>query len=582
MEVKVKRKLKDGKEYDHLFPKAEGTAMLVKKGNASLDDTMRLIPEKIRENIWQTEKIAGVLKGRNEEETCYNIWKFCYDHIEFIRDPRGKEMVQSPRYTWQRRAGDCEDMTSLIASICFNLGLLPLYLRIAEYDPASGFQHIYPIVQLKNGKRMVIDCVLENFNEEHPYIRKKDLKMDLYYLNGIDNRSTNIDAQDLLSDDLGELGLKLRFGQGIKKAGSQIKTGVKNTTTKVGSAIKKGIHAVNKVNPVTALLRAGLLAGMKLNIMNVAGRLKYVFLSDDQARAKKFDMVKFNRLKSVWANLSKIFHGAGGDIPNLKRAILEGKGNSTKEVPLSGLGYVDNVMYSENMPITRIIGEDIYRAEMQNVEGLSGTLGVVETGAAIAAATTALTAIATLLKSIGSLRAGAGDAEPSSPETTLPGMDNNADTGAGMDALTSQTSIDTSNVAAGDGNATSIANGQDTSAGEESGYSDGGTDGGGTSSASTTSEVTRTSQTNTNAREASTGGGIIEWAKKNPLPAAGIAVAGLAVLVGGTWFIVKQVKRSKKEKSGNGMSGVPQKRRRNKGNAQKSRNSGGVRFMQLK
>ena len=80
-----KRRLKDGREFDHLFPPPGIKDTTIKK-SANVEDTMKLIRTALPKTLWQTEKIAKVLKGRTLEETCSNIWHFVYQHIQYKRD----------------------------------------------------------------------------------------------------------------------------------------------------------------------------------------------------------------------------------------------------------------------------------------------------------------------------------------------------------------------------------------------------------------------------------------------------------------------------------------------------------------
>ena len=73
MEATKKRKIRSGEEFDHLFPKPLFLDPTIKKG-ATVDDTVRFIPQVVRETLFQTAKLAPLLKGKNVYETCKNIW----------------------------------------------------------------------------------------------------------------------------------------------------------------------------------------------------------------------------------------------------------------------------------------------------------------------------------------------------------------------------------------------------------------------------------------------------------------------------------------------------------------------------
>lgn len=394
MQARYQRILQDGKEYDKYFPTAEGKNNTMLK-SADVDDTLALIPKVVRSTLHHTAQLAPLLKGNTLDETCENIWDFVYQHIAYRKDADGKEQVRSPARTWRdRKQGvDCDCYTTFISSLLTNLKIPHTY-RITKYFKPY-YQHIYPIVPLKNGKHLTLDCVVEKYNYEEPYSAKKDTPMELQYLNGLDGElasthANTVDMQDLLGyddelslcdiDDLGDLGRRR------KKANSY----EPKSRSKVGKFFQKVAHVANKANPATVLLRNGVLASMKLNLFKTAQRLKWSYLSDAEAQKRGIDMQKFEKLKKVRAKLETIFFGSGGNPENLKRAVLKGKGNRGNEV--SGLG---EVMYmDEDTPLEQLLG-DMF-------EEFSG-LGEPATGAAIATATAVITAIAGLLKGVGNI-----------------------------------------------------------------------------------------------------------------------------------------------------------------------------------
>jgi len=372
MEATQKRRIRSGQDVDHLFPKSLDEDSLIKKG-ATVEDTVDFIPDVVEKTLSDTKRIAQELKGKTLFDTCKNIWHFVYGYIAYEKDEKGKEQIRRPARSWadRLRGVDCDDYTVFISSVLANLSI-PHSLRVTKYWWTEGkYSHIYPIVHTPDDKEIIIDCVVNRFNYEEPYTEKKDKKMDLYYLSGIE-RPSNIDADDLTNGGMIDLG---------------------KTQGKVGTALKKGIHAVNKVNPATLLLRAGVLASMKLNVMGVAEKLRFAYLTDDEAKRRGYDMAKFAKLKNVKDKLEKIFYGAGGKPENLKESILTGKGNASKEV--SGLGAMDS-----SMPLREIIGQRAYTSEIEALEGL----GEPATAAALAAASAVIASLAAILKNIGGLK----------------------------------------------------------------------------------------------------------------------------------------------------------------------------------
>ncbi len=371
----AKRTVKDGREYDHLFPKATGSVQLIRR-DAEVAHTVNFIPTVVKHTLFHTEKLIPIIKGKTLYETCNRIWDFVYNHITYEKDAHSKEQVRSPRRTWADRASgvDCDCYTTFISSILTNMRI-PHVLRITKYKQ-DHFQHIYPIVPTGNGKYITLDCVVNAFDYEEPYSQKKDYTMDLEYLDGINDDQF---FEGLEDDNMGELGK----GKILKK---------------LTTVVKKAVHVVNRLNPAIGLLRLGLLASMKLNLMKVAGKLKWAYLTEEQAKEKGVLIDKYKHLKQILAKLEQIFYGAGGKPENLKKAILGGRGNKDKSV--SGLGILPSDEHlTEEMSLSQLLGDEVYSSEMQGLEGL----GEPVTGASIAAATGALATIAGLIKKIGDI-----------------------------------------------------------------------------------------------------------------------------------------------------------------------------------
>lgn len=389
--------LRDGSIYNPQFEVASGGNNVIKKG-ATLTDTLDLLPDYVPQYAFQADKITGALRDIKGDvlKTCENIWVFLHDYIGYKPDEKGKEQIRSVRRLWQDKIGDCDCYAFFISCILYTLHISHTF-RVSKYSAKGGFQHIYVAVPHK-GKEIIIDACLDSFNEEAPNIIEKiDVKMDLEFLNGFDSEEIarnggSVDAQDLMGGSLGS------FKTFIKKTGDKIKT----AGAKVTTAIKKGVHAINTVNPATVALRMGILAGMRLNMFGIAGNLRYAYLSDAEAQKRNLNMKRFERYKKVRAKLEKIFFGAGGKPENLKEAILTGKGNENKEVALSGFE-VSGTSYGENSTLREIIGAEMY-ADEHNAE-VDG-LGVVVTATVVAAASGILAAIAGIIKNIGDIKQG--------------------------------------------------------------------------------------------------------------------------------------------------------------------------------
>ena len=413
MERKARGVMKDGAALDCLFDAAPGMTETIKKG-ATLDDTIAMLPQKVREKKEQARLVAAKLLDLEQkvENTCHNIWKFLTEYIAYTPDQKGKEQVRSVRRLWSDKIGDC-DCFSFFTSCVLSILHIPHRFRIASYDKVNGtFGHVYVIVPTRSGKYITIDAVLPDFNREHPYEKIKDIDMDLEFLDGIDpeqftrNGGMSFDAQDILSCQLPNMdesvGSLRTFVSNVKDKLSNAKEKVKETFQKAKPVVGKTLHMVNRVNPATVALRLGVLSAMKLNMFGVAGQLRYAYLSDAEAQKRGINMARFARYKTTREKLEKIFFGAGGKPENLKEAILTGKGNQDKAValsgyPLAGLGYTGS------SSVRDIVGEEMYADEFPSNEPELSGLGIVETAAAVATASGVIATIAGILKNIGSL-----------------------------------------------------------------------------------------------------------------------------------------------------------------------------------
>jgi hypothetical protein len=400
MEAKVKRKVADGSQYNSFFPKAQLTEQTVKR-NANVAHTVAFIPKVVKLTQWHTAKIAQQLKGKDVHETCSNIWEFVYQHIAYLKDEDGKEQVRSPARAWHdRHTGiDCDCYTVFISSILSNLHIAHT-LRITKYKE-NYFQHIYPIVPLSDGRHITMDCVVHQFNYEEPYSEKQDTPMDLQFLNGVPDDTffmQDMNGNSFNNEDLGKL---FNF--------KKLNIPHRSQKVKVLDVVKTGLHITNRINPKTVLLRNGVLASMKLNLFKVAQRLKYAYLTDEQAKKMGIIPEHFHKLKLLLEKTQSIFYAAGGKEENLKKAILTGRGNRKHEIRLNGLDGVDRIELAQlhsQSPLEILLGTELFYDENSSGNefgGLGEPVTIATTTAAMTAASGIMASISVLIKSIGSI-----------------------------------------------------------------------------------------------------------------------------------------------------------------------------------
>lgn len=384
--------VKDRSRFAHLFSKPKFTEVTYVK-DANVEHTVKFIPRVVEHTKWMMKAFyKQELAHLPVKPALKKLWDFVKEYIQYEKDESGKEQVRSSRRLFWEGKGDCDCFTVFISTgMTWLKEVKKIILRITKYG-GKNFQHIYPIAVLATGQMIPMDAVAKAWNYEEPFTQKEDYVMELNYLDGLDDSN---------QDEMGKLFDFLKKGTPQNTA---LKEKLQNAGEKIKNAGSKVLHSVNRVNPATVLLRNGVLAAMKLNTFKVSQRLKYAYLTDEQARQKGMDMAKFQKLKTVREKIEKVFYGAGGKPENLKEAILTGRGNANKAV--SGLGYIpkDNIyQMSEKTPLPHLLGQELYYSEnMENLKELSG-LGEPVTAVSVGTASGILATIAALLKQIGNL-----------------------------------------------------------------------------------------------------------------------------------------------------------------------------------
>lgn len=221
----------------------------------------------------------------------------------------------------------------------------------------------------------VPEIAYEILDEEGNVVMYADIDENIYVINGLS-------------------GFFKKIGKGLKKFAKKV--------------VKPVVKTFNRfLNPATILLRNGFLLAMKADMMKVAQRLRFGYLNESQARKLGLDMGKYQKIRKAVQKAEKIYRLAGGRGRNLRKAILKGKGNTDRKVPLSGfsLGSIDEGPDIYNDPFEKFVVEadiDTIDAFLNNELQVNG-LGAVASGPAIAAASGAVASVAAVLSKIGNI-----------------------------------------------------------------------------------------------------------------------------------------------------------------------------------
>ncbi len=102
---------------------------------------------------------------------CQAIGDFVKNHVAYVRDIEGVEQLHDPLYMVEEvergtAAGDCDDMSLLIATLLLSVGGRPLYRAVRYQGKFGPFNHIYTVCYDRNNqgprKRFVMDAILKD------------------------------------------------------------------------------------------------------------------------------------------------------------------------------------------------------------------------------------------------------------------------------------------------------------------------------------------------------------------------------------------------------------------------------------
>ncbi len=119
-------------------------------------------------------QLAQALKGADQVQTCYNIWKFWKENVKYAEDQDGVQLIKSPAVLYHLGEGDCKSYSVAVAACLKQLNINYAY-RFITQTASEPFHHVY-IIAYTNKGTVLIDCVIDFFNKENPYERKKDIQ----------------------------------------------------------------------------------------------------------------------------------------------------------------------------------------------------------------------------------------------------------------------------------------------------------------------------------------------------------------------------------------------------------------------
>jgi hypothetical protein len=179
----LKRRIKNGDEFNHLIEKPKGQKVKFKKGDTFYSVSMMKVWVETFYN--QVAKLSQIMKGKTIQETSDKIHYFLYYDIQYQADGVTQNL-RSPANSWfNRREGiDCKSYSIFASSVLMNLGIKHYIRQIKQpkFNPKQ-FTHVYVVVPFNqiSGKldkgHSIIDGTIQS-NKEPSYTDKKDVFMD--------------------------------------------------------------------------------------------------------------------------------------------------------------------------------------------------------------------------------------------------------------------------------------------------------------------------------------------------------------------------------------------------------------------
>lgn len=318
-------------------------------------DIIRQMINNFPEARKEVKEFAKQFKGATLKQTCYNVWRYAVDHINYKADG-SRQKIRMPARLIADGEGDCKSYSLLCAAILSYYA--PVSFRFASYRRTKIPSHVYVIVG--NGSNKIIcDAVYHTFNSQKSFTHKKDIPlMTVETLAGIEgrierkrliaNRLINHLIKRLKTTDPGSL-----TAIALHKRIAELRKAIKTNNTEVLNGIGRTKHlGKGKRNVKKVLLAPGRKAFLELVLVNfrgIARRLQNALKENPEG------------LKKIWADK------LGGSFEKLQRAIAKG----AKRKPLFGM-------------------------KKQNVSGI----GVVEIAAAAAAAAPVIKYVVDFIKTL--------------------------------------------------------------------------------------------------------------------------------------------------------------------------------------
>ena len=119
------------------------------------------IVKAVKESKNSAERLAPFFKNKSKYESCKLIFLFAKNVLPYVREPASVQTAKTINRILQdakTKGGDCKHFSTISSALCIAL-------------------NIY-CVAFVNGKEVILDSVLKNFDTEARYNYKYDIKLN--------------------------------------------------------------------------------------------------------------------------------------------------------------------------------------------------------------------------------------------------------------------------------------------------------------------------------------------------------------------------------------------------------------------
>lgn len=144
-----------------MMEKVTYTMSQIPNGKAGIRETLKLMSKlvaqykshpRVRELAMQ---ITAPLQQKNFVGEACALHAFVRDRIRYVKDIAGVETIQTPIQTLRIKCGDCDDKSTLVASLLESLGHPTRFVAVGFRD--NSLSHVF--VQTKvGGKWVSVEC----------------------------------------------------------------------------------------------------------------------------------------------------------------------------------------------------------------------------------------------------------------------------------------------------------------------------------------------------------------------------------------------------------------------------------------